>query len=149
MTRHIGFLGMALGLVMSASSMAADLELNGQVRFYQSGGEAALQVDVRNNSDKERAYGPSVYVRIVDMQGNLITEQRGLKLYPYKANALSRPNSVYAGNYGYIPLKVNTGSYQFHNGQPLAVKIAGEGQSNFGTDNRNSTACQKGVAGCD
>lgn len=140
-------LGAGLLFLSGATALAqnTDLDLTGKVRFYNSFGRQGVQVDVVNRG-RHPAFGPSVEVRIKDTHGNVIAEQRGLKLFQYYGGTATAPNTVNPGQQGYIPLSLV--GIRLFQGEELHVRIRGEQSSNFGTDHRKARACQKGTANC-
>ena len=136
------------GLLFSTFALASntDIDLTGKVRYYAAGTQTGVQVDVVNKGHHP-AFGPNVEVRIKDRNGNLITEQFGLKLYQYSGGTATTPNTVNSNQQGYIALRLPAGVSLF-NGENLQVRVRGEGQANFGTDQRKAIACRKGTPGC-
>ena len=137
-----------VGLASAAQAGQADVELTGRVRVAKTSVGYLVHVDVKNDDRKDAAYGPNVYVRIKDRYGNLVTEQYHRKLYQYYGGTATAPNTLNPRELGYIPLAPFRSSVVLTSGLDVRVKISGEGASNFGTDSKNGTVCQKGTPGC-
>lgn len=126
----------------AVSLVGSDIDLTGNIRLYQSGGQQALQIDIINRSSVQ-VFGPNVSV---NLEG--VAFLGGAKMYPYYGGNTSTAHTVFPGDKGYVLVKLPVGE-SVSVGQTIRVTLSPQGSSTFSAVTSTVAVCKKGTPGCE
>ncbi len=112
------------------------------MRIYQKGNQVAIQIDLKNIGTLA-GFGPHMSV---NLKG--IGYFPDAAMYPYWGGNVSKANTIFPGDLGYIPLTLPAG-VRILQGQAVDVTITPAGQSNFQQFGGTMIGCPKGTLGCE